>query len=82
GNSEVGHLNIGSGRIVFQEISRISNAIEDGSFFSNPLFLAAINSARAKKGAVHLMGLLSDGGVHSHSEHIYALLRLCQMQEV
>jgi len=82
GNSEVGHLNIGSGRIVFQEISRISNAIEDGSFFSNPVFLAAINSARAKNGAVHLMGLLSDGGVHSHSEHIYALLRLCQMQEV
>lgn len=81
GNSEVGHLNIGSGRVVFQEISRISNAIEDASFFSNSAFLAAIDSARKNKGAVHLMGLLSDGGVHSHSEHIFALLRLCQMQQ-
>ncbi len=80
GNSEVGHLNMGSGRIVYQEISRISNAIEDGSFFTNPELLHAIDFARQHQGAVHLMGLLSDGGVHSHTEHIYALLDLCKSQ--
>ncbi len=82
GNSEVGHLNIGSGRIVYQEISRISNAIEDGSFFTNAEILQAIEFARRHQGAVHLMGLLSDGGVHSHNEHIYALLDLCKSQEM
>ncbi|HWP95390.1 MAG TPA: 2,3-bisphosphoglycerate-independent phosphoglycerate mutase [Syntrophomonadaceae bacterium] len=82
GNSEVGHLNIGSGRIVYQEITRISQAIEDGSFYSNPPFLAALKDARDHKGAVHLMGLLSDGGVHSTMEHIYALLELCRRQDV
>lgn len=85
GNSEVGHLNIGSGRTVFQEITRISNAIKDGSFYTNPVFLAAIEHARKNHGAFHLMGLLSDGGVHSHMQHIEALLELChrhQMQRV
>lgn len=82
GNSEVGHLNMGSGRIVYQEITRISNAIEDKSFFSNEELLNAINYARAHQGAVHLMGLLSDGGVHSHLEHLFALLEMCKMNDV
>ena len=78
GNSEVGHLNIGSGRIVFQEITRISLAIEDQTFFRNPELLEAIDYARRTNGAVHLMGLLSDGGVYSHLDHLYALLQLCK----
>lgn len=82
GNSEVGHLNMGSGRIVYQEISRIFNAIEDGSFFNNPEFLKALEYARSHQGSVHLLGLLSDGGVHSHIEHIYALLELCARHQV
>ncbi|MCL1125800.1 2,3-bisphosphoglycerate-independent phosphoglycerate mutase [Shewanella surugensis] len=76
GNSEVGHINIGSGRVVYQELTRISKAIENGEFNSNPALLAAIDDAIAKKGAVHLMGLLSPGGVHSHEEHIEAMCRL------
>lgn len=82
GNSEVGHLNIGAGRVVYQEISRISNAIEDGSFFTNPVLLSAVHAARDKQAAVHLMGLVSDGGVHSHMEHILALLELCRREQV
>lgn len=82
GNSEVGHLNMGSGRTVYQEITRISNAIEDGSFFQNPEFVKAIGSALKNGGAVHLMGLLSDGGVHSSMDHLYALLDLCKQQGV
>ncbi|MGE5389809.1 MAG: 2,3-bisphosphoglycerate-independent phosphoglycerate mutase [Deltaproteobacteria bacterium] len=80
GNSEVGHLNMGSGRTVYQEITRISNAIEDGTFYQNPEILKAIESARENGGAVHLMGLLSDGGVHSSMDHLYALLDLCKQQ--
>ncbi|MDD2585940.1 MAG: 2,3-bisphosphoglycerate-independent phosphoglycerate mutase [Syntrophomonadaceae bacterium] len=82
GNSEVGHLNMGSGRTVFQEITRINDAIEKGSFFRNEEFIKAMQYARDNGGAVHLMGLLSDGGVHSHLEHLYALLKLCKMQGV
>jgi len=82
GNSEVGHLNMGSGRIVFQEITRISIAIRDGSFYTNPEFLSAIEHAQKNNGAVHLMGLLSDGGVHSHMEHVRALLELCRRHQV
>jgi len=82
GNSEVGHLNIGSGRIVFQEITRINNAIEDGSFFTNPEFARAVEYVRKSNGALHLMGLLSDGGVHSHIDHLYALLQLAKMHGV
>ena len=82
GNSEVGHLNIGAGRIVYQEISRITRAIEDGEFFQNPCFLEAIKRAQSNQGAVHLMGLLSDGGVHSHINHLWALLELCHRQQV
>lgn len=80
GNSEVGHLNIGAGRVVYQELTRISKAIADGSFFENAVLLEAIDSAVAGKRAIHLMGLLSDGGVHSHQEHLYALVRLAKMR--
>jgi len=80
GNSEVGHLNMGSGRTVYQEITRISNAIEDGSFYKNTEILKAMASAREQGGAVHLMGLLSDGGVHSSMDHLYALLDMCKGQ--
>lgn len=82
GNSEVGHLNIGAGRIVYQEITRISNAIEDKSFFANPVFIKALQQARNNNGAVHLMGLLSDGGVHSHMQHLFALLQLCKQENI
>jgi 2,3-bisphosphoglycerate-independent phosphoglycerate mutase len=77
GNSEVGHLNIGAGRIVWQELSRINKAISDDSFFENEELLKAINTAKPKN-KIHLMGLFSDGGVHSHNEHLFALLELCK----
>jgi 2,3-bisphosphoglycerate-independent phosphoglycerate mutase len=82
GNSEVGHLNMGAGRIVFQEITRITQAIEDRSFFTNPAFLKAMDYARGNNGAVHLMGLVSDGGVHSELTHLFALLELCKEQNI
>jgi 2,3-bisphosphoglycerate-independent phosphoglycerate mutase len=78
GNSEVGHLNMGAGRVVYQELTRISQAIEDGSFFENAVLDEAIDAAVADGHAVHLMGLVSDGGVHSHQEHLYALLELAK----
>jgi len=76
GNSEVGHLNLGAGRIVYQEFTRITKAIEDGSFNSNPALMAAVDAAVATSGAVHVLGLLSPGGVHSHELHIHAMVRL------
>ncbi|KFZ37539.1 phosphoglyceromutase [Shewanella mangrovi] len=76
GNSEVGHINIGSGRIVYQELTRIGKAIDDGEFFDNPALAKAVDAAAAADGAVHIMGLLSAGGVHSHEDHIAAM---CQM---
>lgn len=76
GNSEVGHMSLGSGRVVFQSISRIDRAISEGSFDSNPAYCKAIDSAVAGGGAVHIMGLLSPGGVHSHERQIFAALRL------
>ncbi len=78
GNSEVGHLNIGAGRIVYQELTRITKSIADGDFYTNNGLLAAINNAKENNSALHLYGLLSDGGVHSHIEHLYALLRLAK----
>lgn len=78
GNSEVGHLNLGAGRIVYQEITRIDKAIEDGSFFKNEEFLKAIKNVKDNNSSLHLLGLLSDGGVHSHINHLKALLRLCK----
>ncbi len=76
GNSEVGHLNLGAGRVVYQDLTRISLAVENGSFFSNPVLLQSIEKVRVENGALHLVGLLSDGGVHSHIEHLFALLDL------
>ena len=73
GNSEVGHLNIGAGRIVYQDLLRINNEIEDGSFFKNPQLLKAIQTATKNKSAIHLMGLVSNGGVHSSLDHLLSL---------
>lgn len=78
GNSEVGHTNIGAGRIVYQELTRITKSIDDGDFFSNEAFLAAVENCKAKNSALHILGLLSDGGVHSHNKHIYALAKLAK----
>jgi len=80
GNSEVGHTNIGAGRVVFQDLPRISRAIEDGSFFENEAYLEAMDDCRERGSALHLMGLLSDGGVHSHITHLYALLKLARQR--
>lgn len=78
GNSEVGHMNIGAGRTVYQELTRISRAIKNGDFQKNPVLVAAMEQARKTGQALHLMGLLSDGGVHSHIEHLYALLEMAK----
>ena len=78
GNSEVGHLNIGAGRIVYQELTRITKAIMDGDFFENQAFLGAIENCKKNGTALHLMGLLSDGGVHSHNTHLYALVEMAK----
>jgi 2,3-bisphosphoglycerate-independent phosphoglycerate mutase len=80
GNSEVGHLTIGSGRVLFQDLMRVNKAIEDGSFFQNPALIAAFSRAREAGTNVHLIGLVSYGGVHSHVEHLRALLRLADDQ--
>ena len=78
GNSEVGHLNIGAGRIVYQDLTRITKSIKDGDFFNNPILIDAIENVKTKGSSLHLMGLLSDGGVHSHNTHLYALLKLAK----
>ncbi len=78
GNSEVGHTNIGAGRVVFQDLPRISLAIEDGSFFENSEYIAAMDSAKEHGGALHLMGLMSPGGVHSHNTHTWAFLEMAK----
>ncbi len=78
GNSEVGHTNIGGGRVVFQDLPRISKSIEDGSFFRNPAYCHAMDACKEKGTALHLMGLLSDGGVHSHTSHLFALLKMAR----
>ncbi|MDY2838356.1 MAG: 2,3-bisphosphoglycerate-independent phosphoglycerate mutase [Bilifractor sp.] len=80
GNSEVGHMNMGAGRIVYQDLTRITKAIDDGDFFRNEELLLAINNAKKNNGDLHLWGLLSDGGVHSHITHLYALLKLCKQE--
>lgn len=76
GNSEVGHLNIGAGRIVYQELTRITKAISDGDFFNNEAFCGAVENVKKNGSALHLLGLLSDGGVHSHIDHLEALVKL------
>jgi len=80
GNSEVGHLNLGAGRVVYQEYTRVSRSIKTGSFFTNQTLVDAVQSAIDKGKAVHIMGLLSPGGVHSHEEHIYAMVELAVKQ--
>ena len=82
GNSEVGHTNIGAGRVVFQDLPRISLAIEDGSFFKNKELLAACENCKKNSSALHLMGLMSDGGVHSHKDHVWGLLELAKREGV
>lgn len=78
GNSEVGHLNIGAGRIIYQELTRITKEIKEGNFFKNPAFNSAIDKAIENNSSLHLLGLLSDGGVHSHIDHLKALLKLAR----
>jgi len=80
GNSEVGHLNIGAGRVVYQELTRITKSILDGDFFTNPTLLDCIAKVKVSGGRLHLSGLLSDGGVHSHNTHLYALLELAKRE--
>lgn len=82
GNSEVGHLNMGAGRIVYQELTRITKSIEDGDFFENPEFLAAADTCKKNDSALHLFGLVSDGGVHSHLTHLFGLLEFAKRQEL
>ena len=78
GNSEVGHLNMGAGRVVYQELTRITKAIQDGDFFENEELVKAVENAKANNSALHLFGLLSDGGVHSHITHVFGLLELAK----
>ncbi len=78
GNSEVGHTNIGAGRVVYQELTRITKSIQDGDFFENDVLLGAVENCKKNTSALHLIGLLSDGGVHSHNTHLYGLLKLAK----
>ena len=82
GNSEVGHTNIGAGRVIFQDLPKISLAIENGSFFENKAYAEAMDAAAQSGHALHIIGLLSDGGVHSHNSHLYALLQMAKMRGV
>lgn len=82
GNSEVGHLNLGAGRIVYQDLTKITKAIQDGDFFENKELLAACENVKKHDSSLHLLGLVSDGGVHSHNQHIYGLLELAKRQNV
>ena len=81
GNSEVGHTNIGAGRIVYQELTRITKSIEDGEFFTNPEFIAAIENCKKNNSKLHILGLVSDGGVHSHNRHLYGLLEMAKRRD-
>jgi 2,3-bisphosphoglycerate-independent phosphoglycerate mutase len=82
GNSEVGHMNIGSGRVIAQDFTRINQAINDGSFFANEVLVNACQDAVSNKKSLHIFGLLSDGGVHSHQEQIFSLVNLAAQQGV
>ena len=81
GNSEVGHTNIGAGRIVYQELTRITKSIEDGDFFTNSEFVSAIENCKKNNSKLHILGLLSDGGVHSHNRHLYGLLEMAKRRD-
>ena len=80
GNSEVGHTNIGGGRVVYQDLPRITRSIEDGTFFDNEAYVAAMDAALKNGTNLHLFGLLSDGGVHSHNTHLWALLKMAKIR--
>mgnify|MGYP006138741551 FL=1 len=80
GNSEVGHVNLGSGRVVYQDFTRITKAIADGDFFTNPVLVDAVTATKPQNKAVHIMGLLSPGGVHSHEDHLLAMIKLAEQQ--
>jgi 2,3-bisphosphoglycerate-independent phosphoglycerate mutase len=82
GNSEVGHTNIGAGRVVYQDLTRISKSIDDGDFFENPVLVDCMQKCKAGSGRLHLSGLLSDGGVHSHDTHLYALIEMAKRQGI
>ena len=82
GNSEVGHLNIGAGRIVYQSLTKITKSINDGDFFTNPALVKAVNNVKNNGGALHLMGLLSPGGVHSHIDHLKGLIDLAKKNDI
>src|SRR6056297_2467397 len=82
GNSEVGHMNIGAGRIIYQDLTRISKSVEDGSFFENPALREAMGKVAAAGGRLHLLGLLSDGGVHSHISHVEALVEMARRESL
>lgn len=82
GNSEVGHTNIGAGRVVFQDLPKITKDIEDGGFYTNPAYVKALDDAKNSGHALHVLGLLSDGGVHSHIKHIFALLDMAKSRGV
>ncbi len=82
GNSEVGHLNLGAGRVVYQDSTRISKAIREGDFFTNPVLVSAVESVKQSGNALHLMGLLSDGGVHSRLDHIFAMFDLAKARGI
>ena len=81
GNSEVGHTNIGAGRIVYQELTRITKSIEDGDFFNNSELVDAIENCKKYNSKLHILGLVSDGGVHSHIRHLYAILELAKRKD-
>ena len=82
GNSEVGHTNIGAGRIVYQELTRITKEINEGKFFENQVLLNAMNHVKENNSSLHLLGLVSDGGVHSHIDHLYALLEMAKRNNI
>ena len=82
GNSEVGHLNIGAGRIIYQDLTRITKEINEGTFFKNPHLLSAVNNAKINDSSLHIFGLLSDGGVHSHIDHIKAIIKLAKENDL
>ena len=82
GNSEVGHMHIGAGRIIQQDLTRINHAISSGEFYSNPVLQRLIEDTKATHKTLHVTGLLSEGGVHSHEDHLFAFLALCQQKQV
>src|SRR5690554_64671 len=82
GNSEVGHLNLGAGRVVYQDYTRINKGIEDGSILENPVLNKAIDHVNQHDSSLHLMGLVSDGGVHSHIKHLYGLLEMARAKDL